>query len=248
MQQPHPSRLGITPIVESNLEIRFTSVIPSSAIPGMIYNALKDSYQEMLPTNVLEIPDSIRSHAPELKFAPLYRLVGNDKKVSVGVGQNVLTVFYNKELHNDNYPGWTSYIHDEVIDICKKINAMNIISETDRLGLRTIDFFEKINIFNKSELELNFNHTSILDEVTTLERAIIEDGFNCNVIIKSQTSRKFKNDIQLGSVIDIDTNVKLSNNLFADPDDIIMRCHRANKKTFFDLLKKEFIDTLDPRE
>ena len=247
MREPHPSRLGITPIVESNLEIRFKSSVPDSAVPGMIYNALRESYPEMEPTNVLEIPESIRSHAPELMYAPLYRLVGN-RMVSVGLGSNVLTIYYNKDLHNGNYPGWTSYIHREVMDVCEKINAIDIISETTRLGLRTADFFDEMNIFDKSELDLNFNGSSILNDVSTLERNIVENNFDSRVIINSKASRKNATGIKNGSVIDIDTSIKLDNNIFNNPNDMIMKCHKENKKIFFDLLKEEFINTLDPRK
>lgn len=247
MQEPHPSRLGITPIVESNLEIRFKSNVPDSAVPGMIYNALRGSYPEMESTNILEIPESIRSHAPELKYAPLYRLVGN-KMVSIGVGPNILTIFYNKDLHTEKYPGWTAYIHAEIIDVCKKINDMDIIFETTRLGLRTVDFFKEVNIFDKSELDLNFNGSSILNDVSALERNVVENDFTCTVRINSQVSKKNGTEIQHGSVIDIDTSLDLENNIFQNPDDIIMACHKANKKTFFDLLKEDFIKTLNPRK
>lgn len=246
MRAPHPSRLGITPIVESNLEIRFKSALPDSAIPGMIYNALKEDYPEMEPTNVLEIPESIRSHAPELKYAPLYRLNGS-KMVSVGVGANVLTIHYNRDMHGAQYPGWTSYIHDEVVSICEKIYAANIITETDRLGLRTADFFDSINIFEKSELDINFDSSSILSDVSKLEQNIIDGEFNSKVIVHSKTNRKIDNILKEGSIIDIDTSVNLEYNLLSNPDDTIMNCHKANKKIFFDLLTKEYIDTLEPR-
>ena len=247
MQPPHPNRLGITPIVESNLEIRFKSSVPNSAVPGMIYSALQKDYPEMEPTNILEIPESIRSHAPELQFAPLYRLVG-DKKVYVSVGSNVLSIYYNKEQRGEEYPGWTSYIHGEVLDICNKINKLNIISQTTRIGLRTVDFFESINIFEKSELELNFDRNSILDDISALERNIMKDEFQNKVLIHSKVSRTVNSKIMHGSLIDIDTSLDLNYNLFVSPDDVIMRCHKVNKTIFFDLLKKDFIDTLEPIE
>lgn len=245
MKPPHPSRLGITPIVESNLEIRFKSSVPDSAVPGMIYNILREDYPEMEPTNVLEIPESIRSQAPELKFVPLYRLVGR-KHVSVAVGPNVISIYYNKAQHGDNYPGWTTYIQAEVINICKKINKADIISKTTRLGLRTVDFFESINIFEKSELNINYDNNSILDEITILERNIIDDRFLSKIVIHSNASYKLHDKIQKGSIIDIDTSLDLEDNLFSNSDDIIMKCHKVNKKIFFDFLKKDFIDTLDP--
>lgn len=103
-----------------------------------------------------------------------------------------------------------------------------------------------MNIFDKSELDLNFNSNSILNDVSTLERNVVENDFNSRVIINSKTSRKTGTGTKNGSVIDIDTSVELNNNIFNDPNDMIMKCHKENKKIFFDLLKEEFINTLDP--
>ena len=95
---------------------------------------------------------------------------------------------------------------------------------------------------------MNFDGNSILDDISALERNIMKDEFQNKVLIHSKVSRTVNSKIMHGSLIDIDTSLDLNYNLFVSPDDVIMRCHKVNKTIFFDLLKKDFIDTLEPIE
>ena len=78
-----PKKITPCPIIESILEIRFNTKIPSEAIFGMVYSRIQGRFfpnMEKLP--ILQIPDQLRSNDPNLMFRPTHKLYKDNLLIS----------------------------------------------------------------------------------------------------------------------------------------------------------------------
>ena len=97
-----PKKITPCPIEEVVVEIRYESLLPAEAIFGVVYNALNNSYPNLEPLPILQIPEFIRTQDPILIFQPHHRLRRDN--YSLQIGPKVISVVVGKE-----YPGWIAY-------------------------------------------------------------------------------------------------------------------------------------------
>jgi uncharacterized protein (TIGR04255 family) len=70
-----PIKISPSPIVDSILELRFTTSLHHDAIFGIVYSAFKADYQKHESLPILQLPEPVRKTDPNLKFKPYYRLL-----------------------------------------------------------------------------------------------------------------------------------------------------------------------------
>ena len=234
----YPKKIGLCPIIDTGIEIRFSSNLYKNAIFGVFFNALKERFPSPEKLPILQLPEQLLASDPNFRFKPHYKL-GNDKAV-LQIGPDVIV--FSSHIP---YVGWTEFSKN-IYELFDLILSVNIITKVSRLGIRYINFFNE-NIFNNLDVTLDIRNIKLPRESTIFRAEILSGGF-MNVINIADKVTQLKNNIPtVGSVIDIDTSRNYSDDSFiSNLRTEINSAHEEEKKIFFDLLKPDFLNTLNP--
>lgn len=234
-----PKKLNKETIIDSIVELRFETSLPNSVVFGILYNELKDDFPIVEELPVASLPENVRKQDPALAFQPLYR-VKNDKFV-VQIGSNVVAM-----SSFPVYQGWENFI-ETCQRVLQKVYALNIITSITRIGIRYINKFEgditkNTNVsLNVSNISGNIGIANLIFKVNSLESNFmsrVQYGLE-------QTNKLTKND--LVTLIDIDTSCENIESFdYSYIWNKIEEGHYIGKKLFFDLLKQNYIESLEP--
>ena len=234
-----PKKISSCPIVESIIEIRFSSDYPGDAIFGIAYNSFKDEFPEYERTPISQLPEQIRGINENFKYSPHYKL--KKEGFIIQLGPRVFSI-----ANVGEYCGWTVY-SQEIQSALEKISELGFIKEVERVGVRYINVFPGLDIFQKLNLAIFFNKEPLNFEKMSLTTEVAAD--NCMHILKliSPAVAQVDNKKVEGSLIDIDTALlEFPKDSIVDLGSYIEQAHIEEKKLFFGLLKSEFIKTLNP--
>jgi uncharacterized protein (TIGR04255 family) len=234
-----PKQITPCPIKEAVVEIRFESNLPPDATFGVVFNALKERYKTADQLPILQIPEIVRSRDPELIYQPFYRLKSEDSLIQVGPRVLSLAVL-------EPYPGWSFFL-PEILRVFNTVNELSFITQVSRLGLRYIDFFDE-DIFGNINLHLEIYGSNAVTGETFVRTKLLKDGLNCNLQVGNNTVLNLgTGKAKQGSVIDVDTFTQFNGPSFFDEvEQILEDAHSIQKELFFDLLKPEFLMSLNP--
>ncbi len=234
-----PKKISPCPIVEAIVELRFSSEVLPDAIFGIIYQAFKDEFSgrvQNLP--ILQLPESIRSMDPALKYQPHYKLIADN--LILQVGPRVVSLSNVKD-----YIGWETF-SPRIKETFSKLEKLKIIKSVEKLGIRYINFF-KLDIFDNINLRIVMNDNPLKAMQTTLKTEIQEDNFINILQIANKAKVTLQNKAITGSALDIDTvSTDIGETFFGEMENLLEKGHNIEKKLFFSLLKKEFLRTLNP--
>lgn len=236
-----PKKIDPCPIIGAVVELRFeTSLIPD-AVFGVIYNSIKHDYSnnpEGLP--ILQLPEVVRFNDPKLIYAAHYK-VEKDNFV-LKIGPKVIS------LNITAYNGWKNF-YSEMEDIITKLKELNIITKINRLGIRVTNFFSK-KIIDKINFKVSLNQKEITENLL-FRTEFYDNSSNFSSILQiSDSVQILKNNESIeGSVIDIDVFSENSESLvdfFNNYETLLNTAHNVEKKLFFTLLEKKFLESLNP--
>lgn len=233
-----PKKITPDPIIEAVAEIRFDSVLPSDAVFGIIFNLFKEKFPKLEKLPTLQIPSHIRDNDPKLKIQPLYRLSNQNYILQVGPKICSLAI-------KNQYMGWENML-DEIVGTFSVINKNNIIKTLERIALRYIDFFN-LDIFEKIKLEIKEDSKEISKKQTYFKNIIISEPFQMLVQVGKDLTMKKDRKILSGSIIDVDTQlIKVDNSDLDKLKEHFKAAHDLSKTYFFQLLKDDFLKSLNP--
>lgn len=233
-----PKRIDPCPIVESVLEIRFSSSLPEDAIFGVIYNQFKDVHPKFESLNVLQLPQAIRDQDPNLRYSPHYKTQKDNFVLQVGPRSFSIS-------NVENYVGWEIF-SKKIFSTFDLINNSGVIDKIERLGLRYINILKGVNIFENSNFNISLKKEAINTKTNITTEIPFEKGF-CQLRLTSDAEAQLggpKGELVLGSVIDIDAVVNAKD--FQSISQAIEYSHQIEKELFFTILKEDFIKTLNP--
>lgn len=234
-----PEKITPCPIVEAIIEIRFESDLPGDATFGIAYNAFKDEYSSVEKLPILQIPDAIRSKDPNLMFSPHYKL--QKENFLLQIGPKVFSLVNTKE-----YSGWDLF-SEKAYETFDKISQLGIAKQIIRVGLRYVNIFKGLDIYEKSNLKMILHENSFNTSKLNLTAEVPAD--NCVNLLRMINNAEvmIENETLSGSIIDIDTvPEKISGGFFDNMKEIIEKAHVEEKKLFFGLLKDDFLESLNP--
>jgi len=234
-----PKRITPCPIVEAIVELRFQSQILPEAVFGIIYNALIPKFAKLEKLPILQIPEVIRLNDPQLAYQPYYKFISDT--FTFQLGAKVLSL-----SNPGNYVGWDKF-SSQLIETFKEIQKLNFIKQVERLGIRYINFFENINIYENITLSVEMNGVP-LDSERLLTRAELKRGNFLGVLqIAGNTNLALINKPpKKGSVIDIDIVREIKDDFFKGMDVLLKEGHEEEKKLFYGLLKEDFLLKYNP--
>jgi uncharacterized protein (TIGR04255 family) len=240
---PIPARLPIRidpcPIVEAIFEIRFTSTATWLTMPGLLYDKIRDKYQEQKQLPTAGIPEEIRRQDPAFAHLPLMQFLGADFLVQLGARVISLVTKPNA------YPGWTA-IEGELRWILERLQAAGFINEGERLGVRYIDFMAE-DVFQNLILGLQVGGKPLEDVQADLTTILPRELLTIRLKVANGAIVIRPSGPQRGSVLDVDAWFgALDFEVFSNSIARFAEAHRAIKELFFGLLRPEYLAKLSP--
>lgn len=243
MNEPFPVKLSPVPIISAVVEIKFIPNLPNDAVFGALYPLLNKRFPNLNKLPILQVPSDIRDRDPQFMNSPHYELFDNENNIlKILLGPGVLAIVFNKT--SNEYPGWTEYIEKEIQEIYSDVFESKIVKKVTRFGIRYTDFFDT-NIFKNTEFNILQNDYNIaLNEKVQIVRNFEKENFFHNVVLSNNAAINVDGIDKMGSIIDIDSYIDNPNDNFqSEYKKYLSNGHAINKKQFFTILKKEFIDS-----
>ncbi len=234
-----PEKISPCPIVEAIVEIRFQPSLPLDAVFGMVYSAVKDDFSTTEKLPILQLPEAVRDQDPNLRYKPHYRLKG--EKFLMNVGSRVLSV-----INTGDYIGWDKFF-EKIKSVLVKIEPLKIMDKIVRIGIRYVNFFEDLDIYDKINLKINFHDQPFAAKQKTFKALMDKSPFISNLQLVNNNQVNVKGQIETGSVLDSDNYIENLNGIpYSDLEKVINAGHLVEKEIFFSLLTDEYINTLNP--
>ena len=236
------------------ISIQFTPLVPSETVVGYVHHLLKDQLKS-LPTKQL----------PWLRFEPTNLTIESrpsvfflthDERFRIDVDGNSIT-FNSAGI----YPGWSAF-RDVFQRSIKPLFDHSVIGPIQRLGIRYINQFDQVRIFEKinvsveiggnippnhrQQVRAEFEQEGFRVILTMVNGYPVEPTLNRATTIGTEFSEQ---PGEVFSLIDVDviqlfdTNQPISyENLLSN----LEAAHNEEKTIFFSLLKSDFLQSLNP--
>ncbi|MBS7254563.1 TIGR04255 family protein [Flavobacterium branchiicola] len=231
----YPTKITPNPLVSSTIEIRFKSEVEHDSIFKLFYGKLSDTLPKLENTN---FPRKIRLKNSELKYYPDHILSNTD--YSVSFNENFISFENITE-----YQLWKSY-KNSFKNILELILESKVIDTIERIGIRYQSRFDNENFAEILKETPSMKIEDLKENFIMYTTKISTDDFDLLVQLKKDiTEKTFNSDEPKGHLIDIDV-FKSNNVAHVDICNYIDSAHTLLKRTFFGLLKDDFIKTLNP--
>jgi uncharacterized protein (TIGR04255 family) len=236
-----PKRLQKNPIIDAIAEVRFSSSIPNDAVIGLVYSKLQDTFGKPENLPVLQIPAALRENDPNLKYQPCYRFTKPGNVLLVGP--------HNVALSTYPYSDWGA-ASPLLNDVLSRLYDVRLFDRIERIGLRYVNFFENLNIFDHSTLVLKVRNTSIANQSVTLRTEASSNDFKVVTQASNRATAQVASVSKSGSILDLDIT-KENLNIAAEPlpsslMNLFVSANRAADSAFFNVLADDFIATFGP--
>jgi len=231
----YPKKITPNPLVSSTVEIRFKTDKDSSVVFKSFYESLTEIFPKVETTS---FPKDLRAKNPELRYYPDYILSNENYSLS-------FNEYFLGFENITEYQLWENY-SKELRQIIELIFKTNVIQEIERIGVRfqsafNVEDFSSI-INSKPSIEIRDFDENFLSYTTQMKY----NEFDMLLRLKKDvTESGFNNSEQQGHIIDID--VFISDDV--DKTQVFSKvdlAHTLLKKLFFDLLKEDFVKSLNP--
>jgi uncharacterized protein (TIGR04255 family) len=233
-----PLSISPCPIVEAIAEVRFETSVPEDAIFGLVYQTLKEDFPKVETLPIASLPAELRKSDQNLALQPLHRLEGKDLRVLVGTHSVAVGV-------REGYPGWVA-VSERLNSTFARIESTGLILKPVRFGLRYINFFLG-DVFPNLALSITINNEPLTGAGTHFKTVI--RMHDCSLLVQVGKDIMITGQKQVGSVVDIDSFVvapDCSEGFKVSLARFLENAHTAEKELFFNLLKREFLETLNP--
>jgi uncharacterized protein (TIGR04255 family) len=235
-----PKRLKHNPIIEAVAEVRFTSQHPAEAIIGLVYEKVKDRFGKPASLPILQLPAALREKDPNLKHQACYRFERPGNVFLVGPR--------NIALSNTSYTDWAAAT-PLLSEVLTKLDEIKLFETIERVGLRYVNFFDKLNIFEHVTLTIAINKEPISARSVMLRTEADVEEFKVITTVTNTAEVSTSGQKREGSILDLDI-VKEGPVLGTPtPTELLRLFTEANKladKAFFGLLKEEFFARFEP--
>jgi len=239
-----PHELKKSPLVEAIFELRFSPAHRAAGdlLPGMLFQAFSDTYSEVGPLPVANVPIEIRETDPNLKYQALHRLQGGDRSLSTG---SRVVAFSSGQA----YPGKTTFLQ-EIGTVLAEVQKTKLVKAVERFSFRYINL---LSADEGAQLQL-LNATLQVEGGPVSEKGFQlrfekQDGDLLNIVkIHTGATVAFKDgSSRSGLLVDVDTlNTASADAFWPRKDALLAEGHATLKETFFALLTKETIEAFEP--
>ncbi|OYU67917.1 MAG: hypothetical protein CFE22_02580 [Cytophagaceae bacterium BCCC1] len=219
------------------VSLKFISNLPKGTELGVFYLKFKDFLKPVNISNPTFVPGSnliIEKQANSfLSQDENFRIEFNSSEI----------IFNIQKI----YKGWEEFF-EFIKAVVIKLFDDGIISGVYRIGLRYISQFENISIFDNvnAKISLDLVHGDVRGqsrfELSKDDFFIILSMSNRQVVPQDYSKAEFVSIIDVDVIKDFSTIEPSKNIVLVKVED----AHRIEKEIFFTLLKKDFLETLNP--
>lgn len=245
MGKKFPVKLKKEPLIEAIWEIRFSSAQSSVAdlLPGMLFKWFSSKYKKTSKLPIADIPAPVVEHDPNLRYVPKIRFEGANQTIQIG--DRVVSLSCRRP-----YSGWARFSAD-IRELATAVQETGLIERLERFSLKYIDLIEletKIGL-DYLNLSLKIGEYKLDDKPVQLRAEIKESGLIhiIQIISPAEVVLPGKEARLKGVLVDIDSIRPMEddeswNILYQRLDEVHLSC----KNMFFNILKPETIEALDP--
>lgn len=234
-----PVRINPCPIVEAVFEVRFNSLVPWTTLPGMLYALIREKYPEQKLLPLAQMPEELRNQDPNLVNLPLLQFLGQEFLVQAGPRLVSLVTKTNE------YPGWDA-VRQELAWLMDRLRAAKVVRETERIGVRYIDFFPA-DVLSQFLLGVRVNEQPLTGAECTVATVLHKGRLAIRLQLTNAAIVVIKDVPKKGTVLDTDGWFgALDANVFDNGLERFGEAHETIKGLFFGLLRPEFLATLNP--
>jgi uncharacterized protein (TIGR04255 family) len=244
MSARRPVQITPCPIIDATAELRFESSLPGAVAVGLGYKALEESFPTVTPLQAIPLPDEFLKANPVLLYQAQYRF--ESEQFVALLGPNMFAVGVNGP-----YTRWP-VISKSFAAAFERIKSTGIIARPLRFGLKYTYFFPG-NVLSSLNFELGISGAQITGEDTFLRATIPSPPFKIQIQLATDakiTAPKLQIDPTIsGTLLVVDSFIEQpaqDENILRDPSGILEAAHTKEKDVFFELLKDEFLDSLNP--
>lgn len=236
-----PVRLRDDAIIEALCELRFEAADLPEIVTGRLadYESWADFKKERLP--ISEMPASIRTRQPELRFRPTLQLNSAEKGRSVRVGDSVLSMHVVPK-----YCGWATW-KEELRAVIEYLFGRIPGVAVRRIGLRYINALDAqrhlVRGFEDLLLGIDLAGRKVTSDVNVNLREELEAGFISTTRIATKSMVEGRIPQSTSAIVDVDVftpegfTVNNANEAFGWVD----RAHTIEKQLFFRLIPAAII-------
>lgn len=239
-----PKKLRKEPLIEAVCELRYKSDNDSISdlLPGLIFQKLSDRFPKVEKLPVSNLPPVVVKNDPNFRYMPTIKLTGDP--YSIMIGEHVFSLSCTRP-----YVGWDKF-SSVIIELLAILRQTSLITHPERISLKYVDILLAGEGFTLDalNLELQIGGERITTAPVQLRTELNDEEF-INIIQIGSPAQAALDAGQLfdGILIDIDTISRtMPSDFWRDPKDFLNRAHRISKSMFFNLLKPETINSLDP--
>lgn len=232
-----PKKISPCPIIESTIELKFSPIVPQSAILGIVYTFFREKYPKIDNLPASQVSEDIKLRDPSFKYKAYNRL--SNSKFSINVGYNVISLNCGSD-----YLGWTDFF-EEIKYFLQKVDESKIVGVAENIILRYLNFFD-VDIFKHINFEMRLMESIVNSNSTTFRVEIPKNEYIQVLQIANNVEYSKNNKTSIGSLVDVAIAYTPVQNIFTNIDTAITKIHDFEKELFFGLLKENFVKTLNP--
>lgn len=236
MKSQLPFKISPDPLVNNAIEIRFDTIGNEVGWFSRLLPFYIEEFPNLDTSNL--IPQEIKNADPQLKYEPDYQLKNDNYAISFGDNSFLIEIL-------GDYPLWATYF-SFIKKQLSKLLSQNVIQTINRVGLRFGNVFEDrtlgdVVIF-APKISLPDYTERLISNRIELKKGDLTLRLQLSDRVKvTKLGRPFSGalvDIDVSSVVPLEPNEKLF--------DVIDNLHTAEKELFFDVLKPEFLASVNP--
>lgn len=241
-----PKKLNSDNLKDTLVEIRFMTGIPQELTLGITFNVLTTLGFSYTPAPNQNVNISLNTNQQvQLGF-------GNINAGGFFIKENVrIQIINNVIIFNclaDKYVGWDNY-YQIISSVIDDLFNKNIIKAFNRISIRYVSEFKNIDILQNIQGSVQVSQTGLKLENSILR--LVDESMNIKTFVtltNRAKRRSEKQEIIEASLVDINvfenftpeiSDMKLFN-------EKLNAIHSKQKRVFFNLITKEFINTLEP--
>lgn len=239
-----PKKLRKEPLIEAVCELRFKSDKDSTSdlLPGLIFQKLGDRFPKVEKLPASNLPPIVFKNDPNLRYVPTIKLTG--EPYSIMIGEHVFSISCTRP-----YVGWDEF-SSMIVNLLSILNQTSLITHPERISIKYIDILmtSEGHTLDALNLELQIGGNRIITAPVQLRTELNAEEF-INVIQIGSPAQAALITGQLfdGILIEIDTVSRtMPSDFWLNSKDFLDRAHAISKSMFFDLLKPETINRLEP--
>lgn len=247
MSSRHPRRLKHDPIVTALFEVRFmpTSDDADELLPGLLYEPLRADFERVERTPASDIPKVVRNQMPNGSYQATRRLVGNGVNLNIAERSLVVEVFRP-------YWGWNRF-RSLIFRVLQAAKQTELVGVAERTSLRYQNILTRhgeSSDISPLNLSIQLAHYPIGGDGFRLRTQIpageyitivqIATGAQATLTIRGVPTKI------TGLLVDIDTIRPAPPRFWDNFEPTIEQLHTEEKNVFFNVLKNEAIEAMEP--